>query len=233
MTGKLSSPDESSEALHVCTMAMEAVVVLFNHEVCRCSVGWGASLCGSQDLLFLAPPLAVRLCLQVCLNPLASKEQRQLHDMPPVAEVRCCSVTRGSRPGSCCRTKGIRTARCNSRDVQAVPMARALLELLPGMASIAMIAHRVLRLMAAAGEPSWALCVALLNPCFAGHHSWGRLPDCQPGPSCADSCHAESGRQALRRAVVAVHAAATGVELPAGQLGAIAVAQAAQWVANR
>lgn len=32
--GKLSSPDEASEALHVCTMAMEVVVVLFNHQIC-------------------------------------------------------------------------------------------------------------------------------------------------------------------------------------------------------
>lgn len=35
--------------------------------------------------------------------------------------------------------------------LQAVPMARALLELLPGMGSNAIIAHRVLRLMAGTG----------------------------------------------------------------------------------
>jgi hypothetical protein len=40
VAAKLSSADEAGEALHVCTMAMEVVVVLFNHEagghrVCR------------------------------------------------------------------------------------------------------------------------------------------------------------------------------------------------------
>ena len=44
---------------------------------------------------------------------------------------------------------------------------------------------------------------------------------------------AETGRLALRRAVVAVHADATGAEQPTGNPGNIAVAQAAQWVANR
>lgn len=52
------------------------------------------------------------------------------------------------------------------------------------------------------------------------------LPHPPPGP-------ADSGRLALRRAVVAIHAAATGAEQPSGHPGMIAVAQAAQWMANR
>lgn len=34
LVGKLSSGEEGDEAVNVCTMAMEAVVVLFNHEAC-------------------------------------------------------------------------------------------------------------------------------------------------------------------------------------------------------
>lgn len=33
--GKLASADEAAEAGHVCTMVMEALVVLLNHEVGR------------------------------------------------------------------------------------------------------------------------------------------------------------------------------------------------------
>lgn len=44
---------------------------------------------------------------------------------------------------------------------------------------------------------------------------------------------AETGRLALRRAVVALHAEATGADAPSGPPGDVSVAQAAQWVANR
>lgn len=39
------------------------------------------------------------------------------------------------------------------RPAQATPLARALLQLLPSMGGNALIAHRVLRLLASAGEP--------------------------------------------------------------------------------
>lgn len=41
--GKLGSADEGVEAAHVCTMAMEVVVVLFNSEVGR-ALGAGAGV---------------------------------------------------------------------------------------------------------------------------------------------------------------------------------------------
>ncbi|KAL4436605.1 hypothetical protein ABPG75_003744 [Micractinium tetrahymenae] len=129
VVGRLSSHEEGGEAAHVCTMAMEAVVVLCNSEV--------------------------------CLDPLAPPKQQQLEDMPSVEE--------------------------------AMPMARVLLEQLPGMGSNALIAHRVLRLMAGA----------------------------------------DAGRLALRRAVVALHCAASGAEEPSGNPSSVTVAQAAQWMANR
>ncbi|PRW45038.1 G-patch domain-containing [Chlorella sorokiniana] len=129
VAGKLASADEGAEAGHVCTMLMEALVVLLNHEV--------------------------------CIDPMAPPKRQQVEDMPPVGE--------------------------------AVPLARTLLELLPSMGANALVAHRALRMLAAA----------------------------------------ETGRLALRRAVVALHAAATGSEAPSGAPGDVAVAQAAQWVANR
>jgi len=50
--------------------------------------------------------------------------------------------------------------------MQAVPMARLLLELLPGMGPNALIAHRVLRLMVAAGRPAGGCCAQVM-PCMA------------------------------------------------------------------
>lgn len=131
---------------------------------------------------------------------------------------------------------------------EAEPLARALLEQLPAMGGNALIAHRALRLMAAAGECSArSRAAVVINAC------WGALPVCWRCLSEAPPkgelpllalpvrnllhrllpASAESGRIALRRAVVAVHAAATGADQPAGIPSAVTVAQAAQWVASR
>lgn len=119
--------------------------------------------------------------------------------------------------------------------LQATPMARVLLELLPGMGSNALIAHRVLRLMAGAGKqedisscgPACSLGAPLLPEAARPKHHG--MP---PGMFLL-LCVADAGRIALRRAVVAAHCAATGAEEPADNPSSVTVAQAAQWMANR
>jgi len=56
VVGKLSSADEGGEATHVCTMAMEAVVVLFNSEVRggRSGAGRGAGKAGHVSQWWVA-----------------------------------------------------------------------------------------------------------------------------------------------------------------------------------
>ena len=98
------------------------------------------------------------------------------------------------------------------------------------MGANALIAHRVLRMLAAAG--AWARCALPL--CCA--LPTALLPTYSNSPGLAimlaPSC-AECGRQALRRAVVGMHATSTGAEQPTSAPPALAVAQAAQWVATR
>lgn len=143
---------------------------------------------------------------------MAPPKRQQVEDMPPVGE--------------------------------AVPLARALLELLPSMGGNALVAHRALRMLAAAGAPSPALPAACCLQCSCTHacRSAGRLLlllcfvmlcCCALNDLRGHLTHAEPGRLALRRAVVALHAAATEGEVPSGAPGDVAVAQAAQWVANR
>lgn len=209
VVGKAASADDGGEVAHVCTMAMEVVVALCSTEVRPGAgmVGWveagpglhsGAGRSGALALhacpgQLLCYQLAAAMCaqlpcpaaclycpfLQICLDPLASKEQQQLEDMPSVAEVgggrvaevggwwklpglqscvgtmHACSAAASCPPGllpnhaakSCCLSHYmLRTSL-----LQAAPLARALLELLPGMGANAQLAHRVLRLLAGAG----------------------------------------------------------------------------------
>lgn len=54
---------------------------------------------------------------------------------------------------------------------EAVPLARALLELLPSMGANALVAHRALRMLAAAGAPGPALPAAACNAAVLMPHA--------------------------------------------------------------
>ena len=73
--------------------------------------------------------------------------------------------------------------------------------------------------------PAAARCRLAAVPSPALHLTIPLSPRCRP---CT-----EHGQEALRRAVVALHAAAAGAEQPAGPPSTVAVATAAQWVATR
>jgi hypothetical protein len=133
------STDEGEEASQTCTMIMETLVVLFNHEVCLyCGIcRWHAG-----------PVVLLRfLSLQVCLDPLLNQAKRQVENMPTVREV-CSDVCKPSTRS----TVSCHPPRLHDQHMQAISVAKSLLELLPGMGTNATLAHRVLRLMLTAGK---------------------------------------------------------------------------------
>ena len=112
---------------------------------------------------------------------------------------------------------------------EAVQMAQVLLDLLPsaGFTVNAPIAHRVLRHMVSARKSKHGICC---------HKLWKYIWVPRIPWLFIESpllIFAAIGRQALRQATVMLHSAETGIELLAGKPTALAVAAAAQWMANK